>query len=948
METDRASNDGSSLQRPRALHGRTSGPARRSTKGQWTAEEDEILRMAVHRFKGKNWKKIAECFRDRTDVQCLHRWQKVLNPELVKGPWTKEEDEKIIELVNKFGPKKWSTIAQHLPGRIGKQCRERWHNHLNPNINKEAWTQEEELTLIRAHQVYGNKWAELTKFLPGRTDNSIKNHWNSAVKKKLDMYMASGLLSQFQDLPLVVRPHHLEASSSSKAKQSSEDGSVVKVGAEVEEASECSQGSMSRTTSNNISLDNSRAAIEEASLVPYPEDYQPVFQEAAFMGSNLPIDDNLCLDWGVFEEKDWQQNPQKLPNVPMLELQQESSGLFWAPQNNCEAAVSFPQEPCIASGDIIASMDNSNMVYDEAVHGECCPSEIDIINMTCHGSTFQIPEDGTSTLQSCLIPSEVPIATQLSTASDGSLLSSSCKDSSICYSNKNAELESNPPSMHEDFIEPKESDGSAYEGGDCAAMDSRKLVPANDLISARSGESQCCSLVGKGEDSKTNEPKDSGVLCYEPPRFPSLDVPFFSCDLMQSDMQQEYSPLGIRQLMLSSLTPFKMWDSPSRDNCSPEAVLKSAAKTFTGTPSILRKRHRDLVSPLSEQRGEKKLGSCAFSNLANDFSRLEVMFNECADKPLLPPSPNQRHFEVSCTVKQGATSPGINTENQGKDHAIISENAMAARKANGSHCSTEIAEETQVQDAKINSEGNSVETGIEISGILVEHDLNDLLFFSPDRHGVRTDKAFVSKHGITLPSSDSRFSVVCSPRLTASKDGTNLVITTSLQTSTTPANKKAECSGKGVAFENNSMRSLESPSAWKSPWFLDGFVPGPRVDTDITVEDIGYFLSPGDCSYDAIGLMKQLGEQTARTFADAHEVLGNETPETLMKAKYSKAEKENQEHRLVSSSNAMRERRTLDFSECGTPPRPEKGSKKPSSSSASFSSPSSYLLKGCR
>uniref|UniRef100_A0A6V7QUV8 Uncharacterized protein n=1 Tax=Ananas comosus var. bracteatus TaxID=296719 RepID=A0A6V7QUV8_ANACO len=74
----------------------------------------------------------AECFLDRTDVQCLHRWQKVLNPELVKGPWSKQEDEIIIQMVKKYGPKKWSTISQALPGRIGKQCRERWHNHLNP------------------------------------------------------------------------------------------------------------------------------------------------------------------------------------------------------------------------------------------------------------------------------------------------------------------------------------------------------------------------------------------------------------------------------------------------------------------------------------------------------------------------------------------------------------------------------------------------------------------------------------------------------------------------------------------------------------------------------------------------------------------------------------------------------------------------------------------------
>uniref|UniRef100_A0A453FWL6 Uncharacterized protein n=1 Tax=Aegilops tauschii subsp. strangulata TaxID=200361 RepID=A0A453FWL6_AEGTS len=110
----------------------------------------------------------AEFFPDRTEVQCLHRWQKVLNPELIKGPWTQEEDDKIIDLVKKYGPTKWSVIARSLPGRIGKQCRERWHNHLNPDIRKDAWTAEEEQALINAHREYGNKWAEIAKVLPGR------------------------------------------------------------------------------------------------------------------------------------------------------------------------------------------------------------------------------------------------------------------------------------------------------------------------------------------------------------------------------------------------------------------------------------------------------------------------------------------------------------------------------------------------------------------------------------------------------------------------------------------------------------------------------------------------------------------------------------------------------------------------------------------------------------
>lgn len=129
----------------------------------------------------------------RTDVQCLHRWQKVLNPELVKGPWLKEEDEKIISLVAELGAKQWSKIAQQLPGRIGKQCRERWYNHLNPEIKREDWSEEEDLLLIRKHQECGNKWADIAKNFVGRTDNAIKNHWNSTLKRRVEEAYAKGL-----------------------------------------------------------------------------------------------------------------------------------------------------------------------------------------------------------------------------------------------------------------------------------------------------------------------------------------------------------------------------------------------------------------------------------------------------------------------------------------------------------------------------------------------------------------------------------------------------------------------------------------------------------------------------------------------------------------------------------------------------------------------------------
>ncbi|BAF17191.1 Os05g0350900 [Oryza sativa Japonica Group] len=101
----------------------------------------------------------------------------------IKGSWSPEEDEQLRGAVARHGPRNWTAISEEVPGRSGKSCRLRWCNQLSPGVHRRPFTPDEDALIVAAHAKYGNKWATIARLLDGRTDNSVKNHWNSSLRR---------------------------------------------------------------------------------------------------------------------------------------------------------------------------------------------------------------------------------------------------------------------------------------------------------------------------------------------------------------------------------------------------------------------------------------------------------------------------------------------------------------------------------------------------------------------------------------------------------------------------------------------------------------------------------------------------------------------------------------------------------------------------------------------
>ncbi|KAI9246765.1 hypothetical protein BY458DRAFT_494690 [Sporodiniella umbellata] len=151
---------------------------------KWTTAEDRELIECVKVLGTCNWQSVAAAIGSRTGQQCLQRWTKCIDPLIKRSRWTLSEDIVLKKAVELYGVGNWRMIQRLVNQRTDMQCRERWVNMLDKTLNHAPVTKEEEEKIFELVQTFGTKWSLIAQHLPGRTDNSVMKIYKRLAKKK--------------------------------------------------------------------------------------------------------------------------------------------------------------------------------------------------------------------------------------------------------------------------------------------------------------------------------------------------------------------------------------------------------------------------------------------------------------------------------------------------------------------------------------------------------------------------------------------------------------------------------------------------------------------------------------------------------------------------------------------------------------------------------------------